>query len=106
MMRVVADTNVYVSALMFGGMPGAFLHLGLLRAFTLPVSPAILDELQDKLCGNFGLQPQDADAVRAKLECAGKRVMPGTRLDVVKDDPDDNRILECAAEGSTVISCN
>ena len=34
MSRVVADANIYISAVMFGGLPGSVLDLGLLRAFT------------------------------------------------------------------------
>jgi hypothetical protein len=34
MTRVVADTNIYIAAVMFGGLPGSVLDLGLLRAFT------------------------------------------------------------------------
>jgi predicted nucleic acid-binding protein len=34
MSRVVVDTNIYIAAVMCGGLPGAVLDLGLLRAFT------------------------------------------------------------------------
>ncbi len=37
-MRVVADTNVLISAVMFGGLPGIFLDLALRREFTLLTS--------------------------------------------------------------------
>jgi predicted nucleic acid-binding protein len=49
MNRVVADTNVLISAVMFGGLPGIFLDLALLRTLTLVTSTALLDELSDKL---------------------------------------------------------
>lgn len=52
-MRVVFDTNVYISALMFGGLPGALLNLAFLQSFTLIVSPALLDELCEKLKFKF-----------------------------------------------------
>jgi hypothetical protein len=41
---------------------------GLLRAFTLVISPPLLDELEDKLRAKFGVSPGDAAAIRAKLE--------------------------------------
>jgi len=41
MIRVVADTNVYISALMFDGLPGTFLSLALTGVFTLVSSRAI-----------------------------------------------------------------
>ena len=99
MSRIVADTNIYVSAVMFGGLPGAVLDLGLLRAFTLIISPPLLDELEDKLRVKFGVSTGDAAAIRAKLENAAEVVDPNLVLDVVKDDPDDNRVLECAVAG-------
>jgi uncharacterized protein len=96
MTRVVADTNIYISALMFGGLPGVLLNLGLMQAFRLVTSPALLDELEDKLRVKFGVLAQDAAAIRVKLESAGDLIDPAIVLDVVTDDPDDNRVLECA----------
>jgi putative PIN family toxin of toxin-antitoxin system len=99
MTRVVADTNIYVSALMFAGLPGALLNLGLLQALTLVISPPLLDELEDKLRVKFGVTAKDAATIRAKLEGTADVVTPAFVLDVVKDDPDDNRVLECALAG-------
>ena len=99
MVRVVADTNVFISALMFGGLPGSFLDLAFLRSFLLLTSPALLDELDEKLRLRFGLSPEDADLVRARLQSSALVVKPAMILDVIKDDPDDNRVLECALAG-------
>jgi putative PIN family toxin of toxin-antitoxin system len=46
-MRVVLDTNVYISALMFGGLPGALLDLAFLKSFDTMISLALLDELDE-----------------------------------------------------------
>ena len=44
--------------------------------------------------------------MRAEVATFTKRVSSTETLDVVKADPDDNRILECAvAAGSDVIAC-
>src|SRR5579875_2140073 len=99
MIRVVADTNVYVSALMFGGLPGTFLDLALVGSFVLVASAALLDELDEKLRFKFGVSPEDAATIRAKLESVARMVKPGLVVDVVQDDPDDNRVLECACAG-------
>jgi uncharacterized protein len=99
MVRVVADTNVFISALMFGGLPGSFLDLALLQSFLLVTSPALLDELDEKLRLKFGLSPKDADLVRARLQSSAVVVKPTVILEVIKDDPDDNRVLECALAG-------
>ena len=99
-MRVTADTNVYISALLFGGLPGVFLDFALLGSFTLVVSPAILDELSGKLLAKFEISEADVLAIRNKLELAADVVCPTIIIDAVKDDPDDNRVLECAVEGN------
>src|SRR5712692_6992326 len=99
MTRVVADTNIYISALMFGGLPGVLLDLGLMQAFRLVISPALLDELEDKLRVKFGVLAQDAAAIRTKLESAGDLIGPAIVLDVLTDDPADNRVPECAVAG-------
>jgi putative PIN family toxin of toxin-antitoxin system len=98
-MRVVADTNVFISALMFGGLPGRFLDLTLRRRFTLVTSKALLDELDEKLRGKFSVSESDALAIRAKLEGNASVVDPDFELNAVPDDPDDNCVLECAVVG-------
>ncbi len=74
--RVVADTNIYISALMFNGLPGIFLGLAFQRAFTLISSGVLLDELDDKLLGKFAMITANARAVRAKLESTAQIVAP------------------------------
>jgi uncharacterized protein len=99
MTRVVLDTNVYISAVMFGGLPGSLLDLALLRAFTLIISPALLDELDEKLQAKFEMSPEDAAFLRARLESVAHVVEPRETLSVIIEDPDDNRVLECAVKG-------
>jgi putative PIN family toxin of toxin-antitoxin system len=99
MIRVVADTNIYISAIMFGGLPGSVLNLGVMQAVRLVVSPALLDELDEKLRTKFRLSAKDARAIRAKLESVADVVKPQIVLEIVANDPDDNRVLECAVAG-------
>jgi putative PIN family toxin of toxin-antitoxin system len=100
MIRVVFDTNVYISALMFGGLPGSLLDLAFLQSFVLVISPALMDELDEKLLLKFEVSAEDAAIIRAKLEGNAEIVMPDVVLDVIEDDPDDNRVLECAVKGN------
>ena len=44
----------------------------------------------------FSITPGELPDYRATLEEAGRKVQPAVLLDVVKDDPNDNRIVECA----------
>jgi putative PIN family toxin of toxin-antitoxin system len=93
--------HFFISALMFGGLPGAFLDLAILGAFTLVVSAVPLDELDEKLRLKFMITSDDAAAIRAKLENVAEIVSPSMVLTAIADDPDDNRVLECAVTGQT-----
>jgi putative PIN family toxin of toxin-antitoxin system len=99
MIRVVADTNVLISALMFGGLPGEFLDLGFAGGFVLVTSPALLDELDEKLRIKFEVPAADRDLIRVKLEGVAEVVSTTPTLSVIKDDPDDDRVLECSVAG-------
>jgi putative PIN family toxin of toxin-antitoxin system len=99
MVRVVADTNIFISALMFGGLPGSFLDLAFLRLFQLVTSPSLLDELDEKLRGKFEVLPEDAIRIRERLESCALVVTPGLVLQAIQEDPDDDRVLECAVAG-------
>ena len=99
MIRIVIDTNVYISALMFGGLPGSLLGLVFLQCFVTLISPALLHELDEKLRSKFEVSPEDAGTILEKITGAAEVVQPEETLHVVKEDPDDNRVLECAVMG-------
>jgi predicted nucleic acid-binding protein len=53
-------------------------------------------------CGTkFQRDPHTIHDVRQKLTTLCNHVLPTQTLDVVKEDLDDNRVLECAAEASS-----
>lgn len=93
---VTADTNVYVSALHFGGTPRRLLEVARGGLVDLAVSDAILDELDRVLRDKFGWTSQRAGEAREAVGAFTRHVTPDRRLSVVADDPDDDRILECA----------
>lgn len=76
---------------MFGGLPGSFLDLAFVESFRLVTSPNLLDELE--------VSPKDADLIRARLESTALVVKPDMTLAIIEDDPDDDRVLECAITG-------
>jgi predicted nucleic acid-binding protein len=51
-LRVTADTNIYISALNFGGAPERFLRLAEAGHIRLVISDAILDEVAKVLRGD------------------------------------------------------
>ncbi len=101
-MSAVFDTNVWVSALQFGGRAAEFIQPvkdGEIEAF---ISPPILDETLRGLREKFNRT--DFEQICGIIEQCTKWVEPAVTLDVVKNDPDDDRILECAvAAGSDVV---
>jgi putative PIN family toxin of toxin-antitoxin system len=99
MIRVLLDTNVYISALMFGGLPGELLDLAFAGRFLLVSSPALLDELEEKLRFKFGVESGDVDLIHGRLEKVAEIASTTPSLAIVRDDPDDDRVLECALAG-------
>jgi putative PIN family toxin of toxin-antitoxin system len=93
--RVVADTNVFLSALVFGGPPEEIIDLARRGQIELLVSSQILLELANVLKSKFEWRDADvADAIRTIGYCS-TLVKPGVVITAAKDDP-DNRVLECA----------
>ena len=104
MTRVTADSNIYVSALIFGGKPLALLDLAQDGHIELAISDDILAETLRVVRDKFHRTPEELQADETLVCTVTTRVQPIERLDSVPSDPDDNRVLECAiAAGSEVI---
>ena len=94
--RVVFDTNILVSALVFpGGRGEAALRRIIEQTDQLVLSRPIVDELLDVLARKFARDAEELAHVAVFVTELAVVVAPKRRLRVVKDDP-DNRILECA----------
>jgi putative PIN family toxin of toxin-antitoxin system len=101
---VTADTNLYVSAFNFGGRPLQLIELARAGAIQLAISDDIQAEVRRVLRDKFGWPEDDLNQLDADLASFTVKVRPSRRLAVVKADPDDDRILECAvASGSVVL---
>ena len=96
MVKGVADTNVYISALNFGGIADEVLALAKTKVIVLFISPPILKEIGDVLIRKFNWSPQRVQAALTAIEAFTELVHPTEKLDVIQDDEPDNRILECA----------
>lgn len=98
-MKVVFDTNILVSALVFpGGRGEAALRRIVEEQDQLVISKPILGELLGILGRKFARDAEELAHAAVFLSELGSLVKPRRRLRVVKDDP-DNRILECAIAG-------
>ncbi|MGO8693509.1 MAG: putative toxin-antitoxin system toxin component, PIN family [Rectinemataceae bacterium] len=98
-MRVVLDTNVIISAVLFGGKPRLILEAALAGHFELFLSDAMVDELHDVLRRpKFSLPGQAIQAIISELRLLAHWVLPRRHFDIVAEDPDDDRVIECAIE--------
>lgn len=99
-MRVVFDTNVFVSALIGGSAPRALLELWTrTRPFELVVSPNLLAELTDVL-GRQKLRRwiriEDANALVDRLQIEAIEVKDHYLAEPVSADPDDDYLIALA----------
>lgn len=95
--RVVLDTNVYISAFLFGGPPRRVFEYVVDGSVQCFVSLPLLDEIRDVLQRRkFGLSIEQALAFVEELQALVRVVVPGGAVNAVAADPDDNRVLECA----------
>jgi uncharacterized protein len=97
--RIVADTNIFLSALLFGGSPEEIIDLARRGVVDLVVSTGILLELSSVLKAKFGWGDEEiADAVRTIGYCS-TLVKPEVTIKEIRADESDNMVLECAIAG-------
>lgn len=98
-MRVVFDTNVFISALT---LPGGRADDAIIKIIdsedTLVISREIIDEVLTVLARKFSKDAEALSRVAVNLVGMGELVSPSEKLAVL-DDEADNRILECAFAG-------
>jgi len=104
-MRVTVDTNILISATFWYGASEKIIGMAEKKQIELILSKDIIeeyaevlqyDEIKDKIKDKdlemkFSVQ---------KIVSISKIVIPEEKLFVVKNDPDDNKILECALKGN------
>jgi len=103
--RVVLDTNVLVSALFFGGVPGRILDAWRDGKVQIVLSAEILDEYQrvGRLLAE-SYSGVDLEPFLALLAVEAEIVEAPTLSASVSSDPDDDKFLACAdASGVGVI---
>lgn len=98
MLKVVFDTNVYISAFISPGSKAedAFL-LALNRKVKLYTSVPILTETAKKLREKFLWHDDKITAALKHINRVATVLKPVKKLNILSDAP-DNRILECAKE--------
>lgn len=105
-MRIVCDTNVLISGLIWSGIPGRIWDRVESGADRLSVSRPMLAEMDRVLTYPRIAQTlarrelQAADLLRAVVSAADVVWPRPLASPVVLDDPDDDAVLACAAAGN------
>ena len=105
--RLVTDTNVFISAVFFAGTPYAILDAWRRKKVELIVSRAMLDEYQEtgeKLSRQF--PGVDVAPWLVLLEQYAVMVEPSPLPHQVCTDPDDDLFLACACAAGAKLICS
>ncbi len=93
------DTNILFSGLGWKGAPYRCLELARDGTIDALTSREILDELAEKLQDKLSFPPDQVTDTIADLLSFLQLVSVTNHLQVVADDPDDDKVIECAVVG-------
>ena len=107
MRKVVLDTNIFVSSF-FGGNPRKIIDLWKSGGLNLCLSRSIMEEYVEVL-KRFGLEDEKELGELLNLFAHGYHILFASKtpkVSIVKDDPDDDKFIECAVavKADTIIS--
>ena len=103
-MKITADTNTLISATFWHGASDRIISKVEAKEIHLILSEEIIkeyaevldyEEIKDKIRDKNLAMKHSVN----KIISISTIIEPKTRLNVIKDDPDDNKILECAIAG-------
>ena len=104
-MRITADTNVLISATFWDGSSNKIIEKVENKEIELVLSKDIIKEFMDVL--NYQeiqdkIKDKNLEMKRTveKIVSISTIIEPMQELDVVKEDKEDNKIVECAIEGN------
>jgi uncharacterized protein len=99
-LKIVLDTSSIISAFGWKGSERVILDMILDDRFIILMSNDLLEELSAVLSRDkFNFMTDKIELLTSLGACA-ETVDVKVRLDVIKDDPKDNMVLECAVSGN------
>lgn len=102
MLKAVIDTNLFVSGLISKkGNPAKLLQLWHDHAFLLVISEQMVKEIErvlqyPRIRNKYNLKDEEIEQAVGTIKKFAVVLPDAVELDVVKDDPDDNKVLACA----------
>lgn len=105
MIRAVLDTNILVSALLWGGLPARILSAAYDERFIMLFTDALMDELQttlsrEKFAQRIAQRQLSVPSIIRQYRMAGQMVNAAVVPDDIVRDPKDRHILACAQGGN------
>ena len=100
MLKVTPDTNTLVSAVISKGNEFELLRLAHAGKIEMILSLQILKEFKEVISRKkFGFSNEQINRVLKSIINISAIIMPSNKIDLIKEDPADNKILECAESG-------
>jgi putative PIN family toxin of toxin-antitoxin system len=96
--KVVIDTNIYISAIFWGGKPREVIDLGRDKKVQIFTSPDIEDEISEKLRVKFNLPGSEVNQILFDFSTFTFPIIVKEKYQVVSKDPDDDKFVECAMQ--------
>lgn len=103
MKRLLLDSNIYISAILFGGKPKEIINLARNRKIEVIISEYVLWEIREVLSRKFKIPDSRLNIIEHDILSLAKLVATTTTLNVVSEDPADNAIVACAVDGDADI---
>ncbi len=101
MIKIVVDTNIFISGIIFGGNPRKVIDLIIEGKVKLYISSDILLEIKEVLERNkFGFSPTITQQIIFEIESISEFITPANKNSTVIRDFDDNIIIDCAVEAN------
>ncbi len=101
-MAVTLDTNILLSATLWDGSVAQKLLFDLIRqGIKIYSTLEIISEYQEILKRDFEFSDEEIYEITEKVLAFVTLVNPQTKIKAVKDDPDDDVIIECALESES-----
>ncbi len=98
-MKVVLDTNVFISGIVFGGYSREILEAIIEGKIILFISENIINEVKDVLQRKkFNFSLSITRQIINEIDAISEFIIPRKSHHVVMRDPDDNIIIDCAVE--------
>lgn len=103
MIKTVLDSNVYVSALGFGGKPKDIVLMGLNNFFRIVISEFIINEVTDICTKKIGLSKSELDVFFEELVSCSDLIKPAIRINIAKHKADNIIIAAAVDSGSDYV---